>query len=130
LTASGVEHRHLALGVAGPLDAIGRDGPLDRLQVVGGEGQGGRPDVLPQPVELAGARDRDDPGLSRQQPGERELAGGGASVPGQAGEGVEQRPVDPQGLRLEPRVAGPDVALGEGGLAVEGAARNPLPSGL
>jgi hypothetical protein len=56
-------------GVAIPLHLDVGEGILDLAKVVLRQFEGGRAEILLQAVRLGGARDRDDPGLLRQQPG-------------------------------------------------------------
>ena len=53
------------------LDTVGR--ARDFREIFGAELDRGGVDILLQPVELGRARDRHDPGLLREQPGERDL---------------------------------------------------------
>jgi hypothetical protein len=52
-----------------------RGGRVDLAQVFRGKIEVGRADILLQARQLRGPRDRDDPGLLRQQPGERDPGG-------------------------------------------------------
>ena len=60
-------------GIAVALDSDPGEGMLDRRQIVRGQREVGRAEVLLQPVQLGRAGDRHDPRLLRQQPGERDL---------------------------------------------------------
>ena len=78
-------------------------------------------------MQLAGAGDRNDPGLLGQEPGKGDLAGGGALALGDAGEQVDDRLVLLERVRLEPGDGAADVVLGiEAGRLGDGAGEEAL----
>jgi len=70
---SAVDQSLEVLGVAGSLDLDPVGGALDLAEVVGGQRDGGCSEVLFQAFYSTGARDRHDPGLLGEQPGQRDL---------------------------------------------------------
>src|SRR5687768_9929278 len=70
---SAVDHPLLRLGVACPLRL--ELCVVDLAEIVGAELEVCRGDVLLETMELRRARDRHDPGLLCQEPGERDLGG-------------------------------------------------------
>jgi hypothetical protein len=71
-------------------------------QIFGGKLQVRRRDVLVQAMDLRRARDGNDPGLLRQQPGERYLSGRGLLLPGDLVEQVDEGLIRLQGIRRSP----------------------------
>ena len=74
--ASQPGHFHRGCGQSVALQLELRGGHIDPPEVVGGKFDTNRAEVLLQTREFRGARDRDDPRLLGQQPGERDLRGG------------------------------------------------------
>ena len=68
-----------------------RGGAFDGAQIVGGEFDRSRAEVLVQPFESAGARDGHNPRLLRQQPGQRDLGGRGVLLLRDAASGILSR---------------------------------------
>ena len=91
--------RRVAVALRGNL----RSGVFDAPQIVWCQLQRGRGDVLFEAVELGGAGDRDDLGLLRQQPGERDLRRRRALPVAHLLEQVDDGPVRLSGLGREPR---------------------------
>src|SRR3954447_787379 len=76
-SGSAVDHALHLLGVALALHLDSGRGVVEFGDVVWGEGEVGGAEVLLRgPLQRAGARDWGDPGLLREQPGERDLSGG------------------------------------------------------
>src|SRR5271165_2674314 len=101
------------LRVAGALHRDGGRGGLDLVQVGGGEFEVGGGEVLLKPGELAGAGDRDDPRLLREEPGQRDLGRGGIQPPGDPRDQVDHGLVRCAGTGGEPRNAVAEVACVE-----------------
>ena len=90
--------------IAVALHRDGRDGALDFTEIVGSQFDGSRADVLFQALQLRCTRDRDDPGLLSQQPGDRDLSGR-RLLPGRDfAEQIDQGLVRPSRLRREARM--------------------------
>lgn len=87
---------------------------LDAVQVVCRQPNGGRLDVLLQAMHLGGARDRYDPGLLHQEPGERDLGGGHPLGRRDRRELIDQRLVRLASFRREAGDDAAEVVLGEG----------------
>ena len=80
-----------------------RGGALDLAEVVGRQFDGSRPDVLLQAMQLRGARDRNDPRLLGEQPGERDLGRRRLLPLRDLAEQIDQGLVRLPGLRREAR---------------------------
>ncbi len=106
--------RFQPLRIAAALDRDFRRRRRSR-QVGAGQLQRRRADVLLQPRQLGGAGDRHDPGLLRQQPGQRDLGGRRAFLPRDGGQQVDHGLVGLARLRREARQGAAEIAGGESG---------------
>src|SRR4051794_13723981 len=84
--------QHL-LGIPGALDPDGRGHGLDLVEVVGGERDGERPQVLVEALDLPRAEQRDDPRLPGEQPRQGDLRRRGPVPPPYGSEQIDQGPV-------------------------------------
>ena len=98
-TSSPVDHLLRRLGVPLPLHADLRRGVLDLAEVVRGQFDGGRPDVLLQAVPLRRPRDGHDPRLLGEQPRERDLGGRRLLPRGDRRRAARPAPGSPSGSR-------------------------------
>ena len=95
------------------LDLHAAGGPVEVGQVLRGELEVRGPEVLVQALEAPGSGDGGDPGPLREQPGQRDLAGGGLLALGKGSDEVDEGEVRLQGLAFESGQGGADVALTE-----------------
>jgi hypothetical protein len=124
-------HSLQMFGVASPLHRDLRGGAFDLAQIVAGERDGRRADVLIKTMELRRAGDRRDPRLLREEPGERDLGGRRLFLRRDVGEEIDQRPVRLARLRREARNAVADVGTAESPVFANRACeKKALPSGL
>ena len=70
---SAIDPLQQMLRIAGALYRDLANRALDVVEIVGGELDASRSDVLLQAVQLRGTRDRNDPRLLGKQPGDRDL---------------------------------------------------------
>lgn len=83
--------RSFAPASRGTHDLDPRGGTLDFAEIIEGEIDGGGTDVLLQAAQFRRARDRHDPWLLLQQPGQRNLGWRGLSARSDAAEQIDQR---------------------------------------
>ena len=119
LRRSATGHLLQVLGVPGPLHRDLRGRGLDLAEVVGRELDVGRPEVLVQAMQLRGARDRDDPRLLGEQPGERDLGRRRLLASRDLAEQVDQGLVRLDRLRREARDGVAEVGAVEGRVLVD-----------
>ena len=86
---------------------------FDFTQIVGREFDGDRADVFVQAMQLRGARDRYNPRLLRQQPGERDLRRCRLLSFRDAGEQIDQRLIRLESLRREARQGAAEIGAVE-----------------
>src|SRR5437588_6414813 len=72
---SAPDHSLQVFGVSRPVHRDRSGGAIDLTQIFGGQSALRRGDVLLEPMQLRGARDRYNPRLLRQQPRQRDLCG-------------------------------------------------------
>ncbi len=106
-------------------DGNGLQGLLDGGEIGRCEHHVGRADVLLKAVQLGGARNRHDPGLLRQQPGDGDLRPAHALRRGECAQHLHQPGVGLAVLRAEARHDVAEVALVEGGVGVDGSGQKP-----
>ena len=107
------------LGVPSPVHGNLRDRAIDLAEIVGRQREGRGSDVLLEPVQLRGARDRNDPRLLREQPRQRELRGGRLLPSCYPGHPIHQRPIRLAILGREAREAVAEVGAVERRVLVE-----------
>ena len=73
-TSSTMPQYSCPIGVGSVIGLMPRYGAFDLTEIVGRKFDCSRSDVLLQAMQLRGARDRNDPRLLGQQPGERDLS--------------------------------------------------------
>src|SRR4051794_8269214 len=122
---SAVDRRHVRVAVAGRRPD-GRD-LLEPGEVVVGQLDVGRRDVLLEISHLLRARDRDDVVAAAQHPCERELAGRAPLLLGDAPHALDEVEVALEVLALEARVVAAEVVLVEVGRAREAAGEEAAP---
>ena len=86
-------------------------------------------EVLAQPLAAGRAEDRHDVRSLAQQPGERDLGGGGAQAVGETLELGDHRHVVVEVLALQPRLVAAEVPAGRSSARVSVPVRKPRPSG-
>ena len=120
----------LLVVVPRPVDGDLVQSGLHCRELFRGEGDLVRSQVLLEPVEFGGARNGDDPGFLRHQPGQGELGRGAALLCGVLPDQGDDGLVGPQSLRAaEPGHGGPHVAGGELGVLGQGPGQVPSPQG-
>src|SRR5713226_7345614 len=116
--------RSLGFMVASPLIAVsqdgdGRNGAVNLPQIAFGEIDLDRADVLLQALDLAAARNRNDPRLLSEQPGERDLRRRRLFLLSDPGEQVDNGLIGFDCLGREARVAAANVREVEGRVFVD-----------
>jgi hypothetical protein len=104
---SAVDHLLHRLGIALALHLHAAGGVVELGQVVRAELDLGGTEVLLETFEPAGAGDRDDPRLLREQPGQGDLAERDPLALRDLPDQVDQREVGPEGIGLEAGQGGP-----------------------
>jgi hypothetical protein len=100
-------------GVARPLHRDLRSGGIDLAEIVGRKLDGRRSDVFLEPVKLRGARDRNDPRVLGEQPGERNLRRSGVLASRNPAKQIDQCLIGFPGFRREARQRSPKVGAVE-----------------
>src|SRR6266542_330869 len=115
------------LRIAGALHLDLRRSGVDRAEVLGRQVDVRGAEVLLEPVQLRGPRDRHGPRLLRQQPRQRDLRGRRLLLPRDLAEQIDQGLVRLARLRREARHDVAEVVLVERGLLVDLPGQEPLP---
>ncbi len=123
-SAPGQFFQRFGIAVAEHLDGLG--GGFDVAQVVGRQLDRGRADILLQAMQLGRARNGNDPGLLRQQPGERDLGRRRLFSRGDRGEKIDQRLIGLERLGREARQRAAEIVAAETGLPGDRAGEEPL----
>src|SRR5262245_27067556 len=111
--------------VAGPMDLDPGRRAIDFQQVVAGELNGGGAEILVKAIALRRSRNRHDPGLLRQQPGQRQLRRRRLFAFGERLQPADKGEVRLPVLLREPRDGAADVVWSERRLLVDGAGQKP-----
>src|SRR5688500_12577965 len=91
------------LTIPGALELGGGGHGLDLVEIVGGERDGKRPQMLVEALDLPRAEQRDDPRLPGEQPGEGDLRRGRPVPPSYGAEKIDQGLVRLTSFRREAR---------------------------
>src|SRR5690606_12349921 len=94
-------------------------GALDGVKIADRELEDGGAEILLEPREPGSARDRDDPGFPREQPGQRDLRRGRPLAFGNCGQEIDEGLVRLPVLRGEARDGVPEIAAFEGRVLVD-----------
>src|ERR1700733_5661346 len=120
---SAVDHFLHRRRIAFTLDHDRGERLLDAVEVVGGQCHVGAAEVLLQSVQLGGPRNRNDPRLLREKPGQRDLRRSHALSGRQLSDEIGQRLIGLQRLRCEARGDPAPVSVLEGGVRTDGASQ-------
>src|SRR5438874_9097735 len=120
---------HAAFGVAGAGGGANRDHFRDGFGLLGSQPHLQCAEIFLQPLDPLRARDRDDVGALRQEPGKAELRDGAALVGGDRLDAFDERAVLLKIVAGEARVTGAGVALGEVGEIRHDAGEQAAPQG-
>src|SRR5437868_1238182 len=124
-----VDALHAGFGIAGAGCGADRGHCRDRLGLLGSQPHLQCAEIFLQPLDPLRARDRDDVGALRQEPGKAELRDGAALVGGDRLDAFDERAVLLKIVAGEARVTGAGVALGEVGEIRHDAGEQAAPQG-